>query len=139
MYQRVIPRDLFNEAKLLKCLGHVCLLASSSGQGYLETELLGPKDGYNEGFRVEQDENTGDIFVENFFLLARVPFCEEVAEINFYHPLYDMSNFPLMFECVVLDEENRRGKVFTEKGVVHEDFRQMILKANGVDICPERA
>lgn len=25
-YQRVLPRDLFNEAKLLKCFGHLCLL-----------------------------------------------------------------------------------------------------------------
>lgn len=25
-YQRVIPRDLFNEAKLLKCMGQLCLL-----------------------------------------------------------------------------------------------------------------
>ena len=24
-YYRVIPRDLFNEAKLLKCMGHLCL------------------------------------------------------------------------------------------------------------------
>ncbi len=24
-YNRVIPRDLFNEAKLLKCIGHLCL------------------------------------------------------------------------------------------------------------------
>lgn len=24
-YQRVIPRDLFNEAKLLKCIGQLCL------------------------------------------------------------------------------------------------------------------
>mgnify|MGYP001596767171 CR=1 FL=1 len=25
-YQRVIPRDLFNEAKLLKCMGRLCLM-----------------------------------------------------------------------------------------------------------------
>lgn len=25
-YQRVIPRDLFNESKLLKCMGRLCLL-----------------------------------------------------------------------------------------------------------------
>lgn len=25
-YQRVIPRDLFNESKLLKCVGRLCLL-----------------------------------------------------------------------------------------------------------------
>lgn len=25
-YQRVIPRDLFNESKLLKCIGRLCLL-----------------------------------------------------------------------------------------------------------------
>lgn len=26
LYQRVIPRDLFNESKLLKCMGRLCLL-----------------------------------------------------------------------------------------------------------------
>ena len=38
MYNRVIPRDLFNEANLLKCMGqlYLCLEAANLKYVYLE-------------------------------------------------------------------------------------------------------
>jgi hypothetical protein len=58
-YRRVIPRDLFNEASLLKCLGRF----------WIETERFQPKhvtiehDG--EAFDVWQDESDGNLSVRN--------------------------------------------------------------------------
>lgn len=58
-YQRVIPRDLFNEANLLKCLGRF----------WIETERYQPRkvtiehDG--EAFDVWLDDGDGSISVRN--------------------------------------------------------------------------
>lgn len=50
-YNRVIPRDLFNEANLLKCLGHLAIkLEAIRGP-----ELIEPEPG--EAFVIEQDED----------------------------------------------------------------------------------
>lgn len=38
-YLRVIPRDLFNEAKLLKCLGKLYLEAEKSGGARVNNEF----------------------------------------------------------------------------------------------------
>lgn len=67
-YTRVIPRDLFNEAQLLKCLGRVALLIADG---------LAPKglEIYHEephkGFIVEQDESSGDIYCRNMRLATK--------------------------------------------------------------------
>lgn len=60
-YQRVLPRDLFNEAKLLKCLGQLSLLVY---EGRLPL-LLQHDTEFSQGFLVAQDRSSGDIFVSN--------------------------------------------------------------------------
>lgn len=39
-YQREIPRDLFNEANLLKCLGQISLIAHDRPDGELSAVTL---------------------------------------------------------------------------------------------------
>lgn len=56
-YSRVIPRDLFNESKLLKCLGRLVLLIYD---GLAPEGLTFKHDG--EPFVVEQDLSDGGLF-----------------------------------------------------------------------------
>ena len=58
-YNRVLPRDLFNEAKLLKCLGQLCLLIH---EGKCSLKVLHDTK-YWEGFNVQQDPGEGGLFV----------------------------------------------------------------------------
>ncbi len=58
-YLRVLPRDAFNESKLLKCVGKLTLL--------IEDRVL-PGWSYEydgASFRIEQDESDGSIAVRN--------------------------------------------------------------------------
>ena len=53
-YVRVIPRDLFNEAKLLKCLGQLSLIMHDGIYGV--TDLLNLNDENDmDGFLIDQD------------------------------------------------------------------------------------
>ena len=60
-YIRVIPRDLFNESKLLKCLGQVVLAIETGkapqGMGYEQLE--------DTGFEVVQTPSTGSLWCPN--------------------------------------------------------------------------
>ncbi len=57
-YHRVIPRDLFNEAKLLKCLGAL----------WIENERLGILKFSETGarFEIEQDNSDGSLYLSNY-------------------------------------------------------------------------
>lgn len=62
-YQRVIPRDLFNEAKLLKCLGHLIIMSQSikCPEGLKITIKENGKP-----FDIQKDDSSGDIYVSNY-------------------------------------------------------------------------
>lgn len=61
-HYRVIPRDFFNEAKLLKCLGRLELYINHDGPN-----TLGLKSDFdNEPFKIVQDPMTGNLSVENY-------------------------------------------------------------------------
>lgn len=59
-YHRVLPRDLFNEAKLLKCLGRLCLWAHDYPGLGLRFDLRpdGP-------FDIRQHQDSGDLYCRN--------------------------------------------------------------------------
>ena len=61
-YKRVTPRDLFNEAKLLKCIGRISLFI-------LENQIKGLNYEHttddNEGFTIVQDKSDGSISIWN--------------------------------------------------------------------------
>jgi hypothetical protein len=61
-YKRVIPRDFFNEAKLLKCLGHfeICVLDRKCGGLDIQTELDG------DTFEIRQNESDGSLYCANY-------------------------------------------------------------------------
>lgn len=64
-YIRVIPRDLFNEANLLKCYGRIWI--------NLETANLYGVELVHDGdaFDIQQDESSGATYVSNVRLIVR--------------------------------------------------------------------
>lgn len=62
-YHRVLPRDLFNEAKLFKCLGRLFLM-EADGQLPDNVRLI-HNTNRSEGFIVSQDPSDGSLYVEN--------------------------------------------------------------------------
>lgn len=85
-YLRVIPRDLFNEANLLKCLGRF----------WIETERFQPKhvtiehDG--EPFDVAQNDDDGTITVRN------VEIAINGKRFYAWRPLNSRETWPLYFD-----------------------------------------
>lgn len=107
-YERVIPRDAFNEAKLLKCIGQLALkiLDKKVPEGLkIEIEESG------EPFDIRQDDSDGSISVINYTVIVndRCP--------RFYTPLNSLGAYPL--KCTI-DEEIY--DVFNDAGEFTDEF-----------------
>lgn len=116
-YLRVIPRDLFNEADLLKCLGRLWVLLDET-RGHNAT--LGDAQSEHDGtpFQIEQDESDGSIYCVNVtFRIAR-------REYTLFRPLNARAAWPLFIHH---DFEDIR--VFDEDGKFSGDFLTLILGA----------
>lgn len=66
-YKRVIPRDLFNEGNLLKCLGRVALLIED---GFAPEGMRLEHTGPAQGFEIDQAPGSGDICCINLMLVT---------------------------------------------------------------------
>lgn len=111
MYQRVLPRDLFNEAKLLKCLGQLCLQIHEGLAGNLTFEYLDPE----QGFDIYQDQNSGDTYCDNLFFYLN----KEI--ITFSSGINSRENWPLVVNC-----KEDIYFVFNKDGKFTEFFKQLI-------------
>lgn len=85
-YTRVLPRDLFNESSLLKCLGKLVLL--------IEDGLLPWMSYHHDGdaFNIMQNESSGALYVSN------VQFFAANKTLNFERPLNSREAWPLYLE-----------------------------------------
>jgi hypothetical protein len=109
-YRRVIPRDLFNEADLLKCLGRLCILLENH-QGH-RAEL---SEGDGAPFDIQQDESSGALEVRNLpFRIAGNPF-------RLTRPLNSRRPWPLYAE-----DEDDAWSVFTSDGELTPEFLDLI-------------
>lgn len=111
-YQRVLPKDLFNEAKLLKCLGKLVLLIEDQmieGISYSFSRQ-------QEGFVVDQDPTNGEIFAQNvrFFIEDN----ESVWEFEVQTPFNSRENWPL----TATFNQEKIVNVFTDKGEIADEF-----------------
>lgn len=82
-YTRVIPRDLFNEANLLKCYGQLYLGLEHLGmEGCLQHDC--------QAFQIEQSEADGSLTVANVTLTVRGQICSLSRPLNSRreYPLY---------------------------------------------------
>lgn len=98
-YCRVVPRDLFNEASLLKCVGRVWILLDNIvGHGAVLDE------GDGSPFLIEQDEGSGAIGVANltFTVRGRQYFLMRPLNSREAWPLYVQSNSDPDFEEVAV-------------------------------------
>lgn len=102
MYERVIPRDLFNEANLLKCLGTL----------YIRLEMLNIPNVelYHDGkaFDVIQSEDSGSLHLRNVQLIVND------HEAFLWRPLNSRGAWPLYLTT----EEEEEIEVFDEEGAL---------------------
>jgi hypothetical protein len=108
-YLRVVPRDLFNEADLLKCLGRLVLDLDD------RRDLAATIAHDGGAFVVEQDERSGAISVANVVLVAHG------FPVRLFRPLNSRASWPLWAEA---DDEDLR--VFTEAGVLSDEFLRFL-------------
>ena len=101
-YMRVIPRDLFNESKLLKCLGKLSVYVLDRRFPY---EVLDDLEDSINGFKIVQDED-GNIYCKNYKFLVLKD--NKDHSLSFYTPLNSKRPFPLYCDYIeVLDDEGR--------------------------------
>ncbi|MBK3780031.1 hypothetical protein G3A43_07160 [Paraburkholderia aspalathi] len=99
-YKREIPRDLFNEAGLLKGCGRICINLETAGV----PDVVMEHDG--AAFDVQQDFGSGDIYVANVKLKVRG------KGYRLYRRLNSRGAWPLY----LIDENNEEIDVFADDG-----------------------
>ncbi|WP_434716076.1 hypothetical protein [Paraburkholderia sp. A3RO-2L] len=112
-YSRVIPRDLFNEANLLKCYGRLYINLETADAPAVKLEHDGA------AFDVQQDESSGAIFVANVKLKVR-----GVAR-RLYRPLNSREAWPLY---LALDDDSEI-EVFNEDGSFSGEMLEFLAHA----------
>ncbi len=106
-YNRVIPRDLFNEAGLLKCLGKL-IIAADTIPG-LEFEHDG------EAFAIVQDPSDGSISVANVVAWLNG------MRLDLSTGLNARRSMPLEFRLE--GGEDGLDRVFNEDGSLSDEFK----------------
>lgn len=110
-YTRVIPRDFFNESKLLKCLGHLFIQGESSTRPH-GIKIVIEENG--QPFEIEKDESSGDIYISNYKTYVNGHFVRLATNLNSKH------NYPL--NCTY---DNAEYAVFTDEGEFDSEFIEL--------------
>lgn len=107
---RILPRDAFNDANLLKCIGQMVLLIEDG-----KINLTYDYDG--EPFDIQQDETDGSTFIANitFFAPSADGFTGDM--IRHRRPLNSREAWPLL-----LFRGDNEYYAFDEKGQFMPDF-----------------
>lgn len=109
-YVRVIPRDLFNEANLLKCYGQIYINLETAGLPNVELVHDG------KAFDIQQDAADGSIHVSNVKLMVRGDLC------RLFRPLNSRGTWPLYF----LDGDEDELEVFAEDGTFSREIADFL-------------
>jgi hypothetical protein len=102
-YMRVLPRDAFNDANLLKCVGQLALIAHDyglPGKFYL-MEL--------NQLVILQNPNDGSTFVNNF-----VVYNGHSVFLKFHRPLNSREPWPLMVTDLDIEVFDKDGQLSPE-------------------------
>lgn len=109
-YIRVIPRDLFNEANLLKCLGKVYLNLERLNLPGVELEHQGDE------FKIEQNPDDGSICAANVLLRA-------ADGVHLFHrPLNSREPWPLY----LIGVDDSEIPVFREDGEFSDEMLDFV-------------
>ena len=116
-YKRVLPRDLFRESLLLKCLGKLCLLIEDGELSGLYYEHVRT----DSTFKVGCQESDGGLICHNikFFRTSDkryIPIFTGLARPGEHWPLL----------CTTFDEEEI--EVFDNDGNITDDFKEFICQ-----------
>lgn len=112
-YKRIIPRDLFNESNLLKCLGHVYIGLETAGKHQASLTLISR----DMGFKVDQNKADGALSATNVsFRIAGKPYL-------LYRPLNSREPWPLYAQLDCWDEPT---EVFNNDGTLSNAFLGLI-------------
>jgi hypothetical protein len=111
-YQRVIPRDLFNEGNLLTCLGRLWIKLEAMNDPRVSLSFV---DEGGAGFDIEQDQGDGSISCPTVRLMVA---CEDV---HLFRPLNARAPWPLWARMG--DDDVR---VFDEAGELSSEFHNHI-------------
>jgi hypothetical protein len=103
-YRRVLPRDLFNEANLLKCYGRLWILIEGrEKQARLEEE-------YCMRFDIVQDDASGAITISNLYFTVRG------VRYRLMRPLNSREAWPLLVEHMDPEADFESIPVFDDEG-----------------------
>lgn len=114
-YQRVIPRDLFNEANLLKCYGRLWLLLEPRMEG---SRLTVQFTFSGAAFDVEQNPADGSLSIDNVELWIRGVRC------SLYRPVNSRSTWPLYLAYSVGGQDDI--PVFDDDGNLSEEMLKLL-------------
>lgn len=112
-YIRVLPRDLFNEANLLKCLGRLWIALDETAAGHgarFVTEDV-------PAFEIEQDPSSGAIYAANVRFRVYGTYC------RLTRPLNSRRSWALYAEP---DDDADPVDVFDDEGNLSDEFRAFI-------------
>jgi hypothetical protein len=110
-FNRVIPRDLFNEAKLLKCLGNIYIQAEYQPPGTVEIHFF---DHTDKGFDVCQNPADGMLYSNNISVRVHGLFVHVMTNYNSKDP------WPL-YAYITLDA-SEPIQVFNGEGIFTDEF-----------------
>lgn len=113
-YERVLPRDLFNEANLLKCLGRLFLLCDDAPKDCTLVHTYSDRP-----FHVSQDDATGAITCVNIYMYIGD------ERILFWRPLNSREPWPLYIEY-----DDECISVFDDNGNLTPEFKEVIKYGN---------
>jgi hypothetical protein len=116
-YKRVLPRDLFNESKLLKCLGQVALHAEND----VVNLWISHRD-KEKGFLIDQDPSDGSLFCSNLKIHTMAG-----CDLRLYSPYGSRDPYPLYFVDQTNDEEPEQ-EVFNNDGSFTAVFLAYVKK-----------
>jgi hypothetical protein len=114
-YVRVLPRDLFNEADLLKCMGRLWIeldRLNGTRARIVEEDV--------SSFVIDQDDSDGSIYVSN------VTFEVDGIAHRLRRPLNARCPHPLV--DVGADDDFDPIRVFDDEGSLSDDFMAMIAE-----------
>ncbi len=100
---RTIPRDFFNEAKLLKCLGRFHLQIENNPRIKFDFD--------GEAFEIKQNESDGSLYCANYHIFIDGVF------VDLFTPYNSKENWPLIIrihdsEFYVFDENGKPMPTF---------------------------
>lgn len=117
-YIRVLPRDLFNEASLLKCVGRLWILTdeTSNHHARFETEDA-------DTFDIVQDDSSGAIYIRN------VVFTVRGVRQRLSRPLNSRGTWPLYLDSEDDDDDADTIAIFDDNGNLSAELLAYIRAA----------